>query len=157
MMLSTNPDVLTSEIHIAAAPEQVFQALVNPTEVPKWWGQKGVYFCREYQADLRVGGTWHSVGVGDDGGPFEIKGEFLEIDPPRALSYTWIASWTGDAQTTVRWELSPTDRGTQVTVRHSGLSAHPELAKSYSGWPRMLTWLQVFLENGETAENRPAA
>ena len=86
-----------------------------------------------------------------------MTGKFFEIDPARALSYTWIASWTGDAQTTVRWELSPTDQGTQVTIRHSGLSARPELARSYSGWPRMLGWLQAFLEKGETVEHRPAA
>ena len=65
-------------------------------------------------------------------------GEYLEVDSPRLLVYSWVASWTGDVKTTVRWELEPTGKGTLVKIRHSGLAAHPELAKSYRGWPRML-------------------
>ena len=57
-------------------------------------------------------------------------------------------------KTTVRWELEPTGKGTLVKIRHSGLAAHPELAKSYRGWPRMLGWLQVFIEKGETVKMR---
>jgi uncharacterized protein YndB with AHSA1/START domain len=146
--------VLVSEIHIAVAPERVFEALVDPAQVPQWWGKEGVYVCKLYEADLRIGGGWRSSGIGPDGNPFEVKGKFLEIDRPRILAYTWIASWTGDAQTTVRWELVPTAQGTQVTIRHSGLAARPELAQSYRGWPRMLGWLRSFLESGETVEMR---
>jgi uncharacterized protein YndB with AHSA1/START domain len=65
-----------------------------------------------------------------------------------------VASWTGDVKTTVSWELEPTSRGTLVRIRHSGLAAHPELAKSYQGWPQILGWLQALLERGETVEDR---
>jgi hypothetical protein len=30
----------------------------------------------------------------------------------------------------------------------------PELANAYSGWPRILGWLQGLLERGETVEDR---
>lgn len=156
MMVSTDRDALVSEIHIAAEPERVFQALTDPAQVPQWWGQKGVYRCERFEADLRVGGEWRMAGVGRDGGPFEVKGKFLDIDSPRRLRYTWIATWTGSVQTTVQWELTATPKGTRITITHSGLGAHPELAQSYSGWPRLLAWLQVFLEKGETAEIRSA-
>ena len=88
----------------------------------------------------------------NNGNPFEVVGEYLEIDPPRSLVHTWTASWTGEVETTVRWELEPTSHGTLVRHRHSGLAAHPEVAKSYSGWPRMLGWLQALLEEDETVE-----
>ncbi|HEY7353890.1 MAG TPA: SRPBCC domain-containing protein [Terriglobales bacterium] len=154
-MTSTSiQDDLVSETHIAAEPARVFQALVDPTQVPKWWGQEGIYRCTDFVTDLRVGGDWKSSGVGPDGGSFTVQGKYLEIDRPRLLSYTWIASWTGNVQTIVRWELAPTDKGTHVTIRHSGLAAHPELAQAYRGWPRMLGWLQVFLEKGETVQMR---
>jgi hypothetical protein len=39
----------------------------------------------------------------------------------------------------------------------SGLAAHPELARAYSGWPRMLGWLQAFIQIGETAHTRKPA
>jgi uncharacterized protein YndB with AHSA1/START domain len=157
MTVSTDRDALVSEVHIAAEPERVFQALIDPAQVPQWWGQKAVYRCETYEADLRVGGEWRSAGVGWDGGPFEVKGKFLEIDSPRRLRYTWIASWTGSAKTTIECQLTATPNGTRVTITHSGLAGHPELAHSYRGCPRMLAWLQAFLEKGETAETRSAA
>jgi uncharacterized protein YndB with AHSA1/START domain len=143
-----------SEIHIDAPAERVFQALVDPAQVPQWWGQGGIYRCTDFHSDLRAGGTWRSAGVGPDGRGFEVFGEYLEVDRPRLLVHTWVASWTGDVKTTVRWELEPTNRGTLVRIRHRGLAAHPELARSYSGWPRMLGWLQTFLEKGETVDDR---
>ena len=156
-MSELNPDVIVSEIHIAAKPERVFEALVDPEQVVQWWGQNGIYRCTHFSADLRVGGKWQSSGVGPDAGRFEVAGEFLEVVPPRVLAYTWVASWTGTAKTTVRWELMPSGQGTLVTIRHSGLAAYPEIAQSYRGWPRMLGWLQALLERGETVETRRAS
>lgn len=157
MTLATNNDEIVSEIQIAAKPERVFQALTDPAEVIQWWGQKGVYQATEYDADLRVGGGWHTAGDGPDGRHFVVKGTITEMNPPRVLAYTWMASWTGDAQTVVRWELSPTEAGTRVRVLHKDLAGRPELAESYRGWPRMLGWLQAFLENGETVQMRQAS
>src|SRR6266704_3475936 len=130
------------------------QALVDPRQVLQWWGQQGVYRATEFQTDLRPGGKWRTAGVNAEGRNFEASGEYLEIDPPRLLVYSWVASWTGEAKTTVRWELHPDKKGTLVRLRHYGLAAHPELVKSYSGWPRMLGWLQALLERGETCDDR---
>ena len=157
MRVSSDQDEITSEIEIAVPPEQVFQALVDPQQVLRWWGQTGVYRCTEFQADLRPGGKWRSAGIGPEGRPFQVTGEYLEVAPPRLLVHTWVASWTGDAKTTVRWELKTTATGTLLRLRHSGLSAHPGIGDSYRGWPRMLGWIQALLEKGETAQDRKAS
>ena len=70
---------------------------------------------------------------------------------------SWIASWTGEAETTVRWELAPTANGTTLRLRHTGLAAHPGIGESYRGWPRMLGWIQALLEKGETVQERKAS
>jgi len=155
--LTPGADAVVTEIHIAAPPERVFQALVDPQQVLQWWGQRGVYRSTHFQSDLRPGGKWRTVGVNADGRDFEASGEYLEIDPPHLLVYSWVASWTGDAKTTVRWELHPDKKGTLVRLCHYGLAAYPELAKSYSGWPRMLGWLEAFLLRGETVDDRKPA
>ena len=149
-------DEIVSEVQIAAPPERVFQALVDPAQVVKWWGQKGIYCSREFEVDLRVGGTWRTAGLGPNDSAFEVHGEILELDRPRLLAYSWVSSWTGDARTTVRWELEPRNNGTLVRIRHSGFAAHPELAQSYRGWPRMLGWLQALLDRGETVDDSKA-
>lgn len=154
MHISPDKDAIACEIYIAAQPDHVFRALVEPQQVLRWWGQAGVYFCTEFVADLRPGGSWRSSGVGPDGGRFEITGEYIQIDPPRLLVHSWIASWTGNARTTVRWELEPKDGGTVLRLLHSGLAAYPGIGDSYRGWPRMLGWIQALLERGETVEVR---
>jgi uncharacterized protein YndB with AHSA1/START domain len=85
-------DAIVAEIHIAAPPERVFRALVDPQQVLKWWGQQGVYRSTEFQSDLRPGGKWRTAGVNAEGRNFEASGEYLEIDPPRLLVYSWVAS-----------------------------------------------------------------
>jgi uncharacterized protein YndB with AHSA1/START domain len=155
--ISSDQDTIVSEIEIAVPTERVFQAITDPRQVPLWWGQAGVYRCEEFKAELRPGGQWRSSGIGPDGCPFAVTGQYLEVDPPRLLVHTWIASWTGDAQTTVRWELEPTATGTLLRLRHSGLGAHPGIRDSYRGWPRMLGWIQALLEKGETVQDRNAA
>ena len=157
MRISSDQGEITSEIEIAVPPERVFQALVDPQQVLLWWGQTGIYRCTEFQSELRPGGKWRSAGIGPEGRPFQVTGEYLEVAPPRLLVHTWVASWTGDAETTVRWELSAAGTGTLLRLRHSGLAAHPGIGESYRGWPRMLGWIQVLLEKGETVQHRKAS
>jgi uncharacterized protein YndB with AHSA1/START domain len=154
MRLTSDRDTLITEIDIAAPPERVFESLVDPQQVLQWWGQAGMYRCTEFKADLRPGGEWLSTGPGPDGSNFKVTGEYLEIDPPRLLAYTWVASWTGNAKTTVRWELEPTESGTRIRLLHRGLAADPKLAESYRGWPQILGWIRAFVERGETIDTR---
>ena len=104
--ITPDQDAIVGEIFIAAPPARVFQAITDPNQMPLWWGQKDLYRITEWKADLRVGGKWSSDGVGADGKPFRVEGEYLEIDPPRLLVHTWMYSW-GSQKTVVRWELEP--------------------------------------------------
>lgn len=155
--VANDGDAIVSEIYIAASPAEVFRALIDPAIVVKWWGGHGAeqsFRCTDFQSDLRPGGVWRSSGVDGQGRPFEATGEYLEIDPPQLLVLTWVASWASQVKTTVRWELSPMDNGTRVRHEHSGLAAHPQLSKSFRGWPRIMGWLRALLEKGETVDDR---
>ncbi len=153
-------DFVAYEIHVAAAPERVFEALTAAEQVPQWWGGRGAgqaYRCTKFERELRVGGNWLCMGVDGGGGQLRVSGTYLEVEPPRVLASTWRASWTGEVETTVRWELAPANGGTQVKIRHSGFAAHPEIAMAYRGWPQMLGWLRAFVEAGETVASRMAS
>jgi uncharacterized protein YndB with AHSA1/START domain len=166
--ITPDQDAMVAEIFIAAPPERVFQAITDPDQMPQWWGQQGMYRITERKADFRVGGTYSSVGVGADGTSFRVDGEYLEIDPPRLLVHTWIASWSGSLKTVVRWELEPhkvhglhhngpqkVGTGTLLSVRHEGFANDPKAAAGHAqGWTRVLGWLQGFVEQGETVDSR---
>jgi uncharacterized protein YndB with AHSA1/START domain len=168
--VTPDQDTVEAEIFVAAPPERVFQALTDPNQMPRWWGQQGMYRITEWKADLRPGGKWSSVGVGADGTSFRIEGEYLEVDPPRRLVQTWVASYSGLLQTVVRWELEPRaihglqqlgphrmGTGTVVRLRHQGFAGDAKAAGDHGqGWKRVLGWMQAFLEHDETVDTRPA-
>lgn len=149
-------DAIEEEIRIAAPPERVFEALTNPHELVQWWGQKGIYRGKQWTNDVRPGGKWRSEGTSDrDGNPFEVHGEYLQIDPPRLLEFTWIPSWAGPMNTVVRMELERTAEGTLLRLRHSGFT-DPAQLQAHRGWTQVLGWLCGYIEKGETVGTRAA-
>jgi len=166
--ITPDQDAVVAEIFIAAPPERVFQAITDPKQMPQWWGQKDMYRITEWSADLRVGGKWSSIGASIDGKPFRVDGEYLEVDPPRLLVHTWVASWSDALTTTVRWELEPRDvhglqsrgpqragTGTFLKVRQTGFAGAPKQAHDHAqGWMRVLGWMQAYVEQGKTVDTR---
>jgi len=166
--ITPDQNAVIVEIVIAAPPARVFQAISDPTQLPKWWGQSDLYQVTKSTMDVRPGGKWRSDGVGADGKSFYVEGEYLELDPPRLLVHTWISSYSGTLKTVVRWELEPTDihglhssgpkkagTGTLVRVRQEGFAGVPAQAVSHKdGWKRVLGWLEGFVEKGETVDTR---
>ncbi len=157
--ITSDQNAVIAEIFIAAPPARVFQAISDPTQLPKWWGQDGLYHVTRSTMDVRPGGKWRSEGVGTDGKSFFVEGEYLEVDPPRLLVHTWVGSYD-PTPTVVRWELTPqavnalhpsgpkkSGTGTFVRVTQEGFNGKLESAKSHGeGWKRVLGWLQAFAE-----------
>jgi len=151
MSITPDRDAISARFTSRHLPSRYFKHWLNPDKcciVGAGWR------LSLHESDVRTGGKWRSAGEGGDSGKFTVAGEYLEVDSPRLLVYSWVASWAGNVRTTVRWELEASSKGTLVRLRHSGLAAHPEVAQSYRGWPRMLGWLQAFIEKGETIEMR---
>lgn len=153
--ITHDTDTINLEIQIAASPARVFQAITDPQQVPQWWGQQGMYRITKWEGDLRLKGKWRSEGQGADGKNFHVEGEYLEINPPHLLVYSWLPSFSNVQKTTVRWELTPHEGGTLVKIIHSGFQGNVRAAKDHSqGWTRVLGWVQAFVESGQTVENR---
>jgi uncharacterized protein YndB with AHSA1/START domain len=162
-------DTIVVEMFITAPPQRVFEAITDPKQTSQWWGQSGNYRVNSGHSDVRPGGKWFSAGVGADGNPFRVEGEYLEVDPPRLLVQTWNPSFDpGLKETVVRWELEPrgvhglhqagihkAGTGTNVTIRHSGFGGNAKSANAHrEGWKRVLGWMQAFVEKGETIDTR---
>jgi len=151
-IVTPDRDAVVCEIHIAAPPERVFAALIDPKQVMAWWN--GECQIEDFTMEARRGGRWTydtkqtSMNIGGVS-KFHCEGEVLEYDPPRTLAYTWIANWHDDKlrRTLVRWQLEPQPEGTLVKVTHSGLTDEPAACQDYSnGWPGVVALLKKFVE-----------
>jgi uncharacterized protein YndB with AHSA1/START domain len=132
--------VVRASVEIAAPPEAVFRALTDPAELPCWWGSADMYRTHDWKVDLRQGGKW-SCQARSPQGDSEVRGEYLAIEPPRLLEYTWEPSWEQYRQTIIRCTLEPIPGGTRVSVVHRGFTAGESAQGHADGWNRVLGWL----------------
>lgn len=86
-VITPDQNAIIAEIFIAAPPARVFQAISDPAQLPKWWGQDGMYHVTKSTMDVRPGGKWRSDGLGADGKAFYVEGgapRFVHAPRPAA-------------------------------------------------------------------------
>ena len=62
-MKTRSVDAIVQEITIKAPASRVFEALIDPAQRMKWWGQKGRFETTNVESDLRPGGRWLMSGA----------------------------------------------------------------------------------------------
>jgi uncharacterized protein YndB with AHSA1/START domain len=89
--------------------------------------------------DLRVGGRYRlSMRDPETGDVHTVGGEYLEVSPPRRLSYTW--TWEGsDAGSAspgslVTVDFDEDDGATTVVLVHTGFGDDEQPQKHAHGW-----------------------
>ena len=118
------------EVIVAAPPELVWQFWADPARLVRWMGT-------EATLEPRPGGDI----VVRYGNGAVMRGEIVEVDPPRRLVFTW--GWEDPAEivrpgeSRVEVTLEAADQGTRVHVRHLGLPT-PERAGHAEGWDYFL-------------------
>jgi uncharacterized protein YndB with AHSA1/START domain len=131
------------ELTIAARPETVFAYLVEPDKMVRWMG-------RTAELDPRPGGLYRIDYNGSD----IVRGEFLEVDPPRRVVFSWgweePGSTTPPGSSTVEVTLTPVDGGTRLNLRHTGLGAD-EIDGHAVGWDQFLPTLVTVAAEAELA------
>ena len=125
---------------LPAPPERVFAAWTDASWLARWMSPVG---HARVEADPRPGGRLHVVMVGD-GREIEHVGEFLQVEPPHRLSFTWSSPYTGSQPSVVTIVLAATDGGTDLTLRHERLPAGAA-ASHRGGWGSMLERLAGLL------------
>jgi len=84
--LPSDTEILMTRI-FDAPRELVFEAMVRPEHVARWWGPRGSAFS-VCEIDFRPGGTWRYVLRVCDGQEVTFKGVFHEIVAPEKLVCT---------------------------------------------------------------------
>ncbi|HVD61437.1 MAG TPA: SRPBCC domain-containing protein [Gemmatimonadaceae bacterium] len=141
----TTKGIINGTADINASPERIFRALTTD-EQAEWWGQ-GPYRTHDYKIDLRPGGRWSCKATSPKGDTSTVGGEYITIDPPRVLEYTWEPSWDNFAVSRVRIELEPRGSGTRLTLVHTGFEGREQMVENHkTGWTMVLGWLSGYVE-----------
>jgi len=140
---------LTMDIVIHASPERVFKAWTDPSEFVAWWGDDELYRTTGFDRDLRPGGKWRAEGISSQGQPFAVEGEYLRVDPPNELAFTWTPDWDTIGATTVELQFLRVPEGTRVLLKHSGFPTEESQTSHNNGWQRVFGWLNQYLESQE--------
>jgi uncharacterized protein YndB with AHSA1/START domain len=111
--MSESPLVLVRELD--ADCDSVFSAWTDPSIVAQWFFV-GPDWQAEMVNDLRVGGRYELKMTTSEGQVHTMHGEYLEIQRPRRLSFTWSSHVAKNTEVTI--ELEPSERGTQLTLTH---------------------------------------
>ena len=119
-----------------ASPERVFDTWLDPEKVMKWMFPNGDIV--RVEIDPRVGGSFSFVDR-RDGEEVDHTGEYLEIDRPRRLVFTWgIPQYSPDFDRVIV-DIVPVDTGSEVTLTHE---LHPDWAeyldRTKDAWTIML-------------------
>lgn len=143
---ASGPLVLELRWTLGTSPQRIFRALTDPAELPMWWGPSG-FTTPEIRIDLRVGGGYRFGMQPPDGDLFHLVGEFLEIDAPHRLAYTfrWEDPDPDDLETVVRLSLEADGSRTLVSLRQSPFATEARLALHRDGWTDSLQRLTELL------------
>ncbi len=133
--MTTPPELPGARVDrvLPAPPERVYDAWLDEGSLREFMcpapGQ-----ATEVSVDARIGGRLR-VLMTFPGHQREITGEFVALDRPERLSFTWRTDAAGEPESIVTVLLAPHgDEETQMTIIHSRLL--PALVPGYqSGWP----------------------
>ena len=136
----------SAEIEIAAAPEAVFDAWLDPSLAARFFAT-GETTVREISLDPREGGAFRIVmrGESDD---FEHEGRYVVIDRPRRLVLTWISSGTDHRLSLVEITFTPTPLGVRVRIDHEGIPDTERAGRHQRGWQTILDKLAHLFAEG---------
>lgn len=137
---------------LAATPEQVFDAWLDAQLVRRWMGTsaaRGVWAnVTRVEIDPRVGGIFSFVDR-QDGQELDHRGEYLEIDRPRRLVFTWGIPSLSPASDKVTLEVMPSAGGCQVTLTHELPTQWIAFqARCAANWGAMLDAVQAMVTEG---------
>jgi uncharacterized protein YndB with AHSA1/START domain len=127
--------VLTGRWRLDAAPARVFTLVTEPDALAEWWGPHG-FTTPEIEQDLREGGAYRFTMQPPEGDAFHLSGEFLHVDPPRELAFTfrWDEPDPDDRETVVVLSLEAVGDSTEVSLTHRGFATEERLALHRDGW-----------------------
>ena len=132
----------------AVRAERVFDAWLDPASLGRWMFGTNVRDERVVRLGLepRVGGKFSFV-VNRGGTDVDHVGEYLEIDRPRRLAFTWGTRDKPSETSRVVIEITPLDEQCDLTLTHEmGPAWASFVGQAKASWGKMLDALAGVLK-----------
>lgn len=130
-----------------AVPEDVFDEWLDPESLREWMCPRPTR-CVTVTVEARVGGLFR-FDVDDEGADVLITGQFVAIERPRLLKFTWVNSYWADptvsSMVTVTFEPVPGEQ-TMMSIEHAALPSD-EYDNFHHGWVATADQLAALLTN----------
>lgn len=136
------PDDIVIRRFMPASRERVFAAWLDPLSLVRWM-RPGAEATATAEVDPRVGGRFRIV-MQHSGGVTEHTGEYLVIERPVRLSFTWISEHTQQTPTQVTVECFEREQGTELVLTHRRLP-ESKIEGHRRGWGAILQNLEQVL------------
>jgi uncharacterized protein YndB with AHSA1/START domain len=137
---------------IAATPERLFEAWTRAEQIREWWGPANVQ-CIAAEVDLRVGGAYRIANQFPDGTVLWIAGEFLAVERPHRLEYTWRAGPADAPSERVTVRFVPAGAYTEIIVTHARITDEPTRTRHEQGWRGCLDGLTQYQQRVSAPES----
>ena len=124
--------------------EAVFDAWLDPASLRRFMTPGPSVTVAEASVDPRVGGRFKIVMLAD-GAELPHEGEYLEIDRPRRLVFTWTSRMVTHTVVTVELEALD-ERTTRLTLTHDRFDSDVVRSRHESGWTSVLEALAGAME-----------
>lgn len=131
-----NAQSLTLRKTLAASCEEVFDAWLDADGMSEWMRPGPVTSC-DVTLDPRVGGSFHIVMHGR-GAEIVNHGEFLVLDRPAKLQFTWVSSRWANQETLITLELHPLGAQCELVLTHERFPLGHSAEQLAAGWNQIL-------------------
>ena len=132
---------------LAAKPEKIYRAFIEPDAMAKWLPPNG-FTCTVHHMDSKVGGSYRmSFRNFTTGHSHSFGGQYVELVPNARLHYTdkfEDPNLPGEIRVTVM--LKNVSFGTEVTIVQEGLPDVIPVEACYLGWQESLRNLAKLVE-----------
>ncbi len=141
---STRDCVLVLSREFSTNPETLFRYFTEPEHLANWFAPSQDLRTDVHELDLRVGGRYRiSMVGGEPSKEHTVVGEYLEIERPHRLVYSW--AWETEAEnevSQVELTFKQTQTGTRLEIRHERFNDNDSRDRHGQGWDGCLTRLE---------------
>jgi uncharacterized protein YndB with AHSA1/START domain len=144
--------VAEASLHITrvfpASAARLFECFTDPVHLVRWWGPQGTT-CPIAEVDLQPGGAYRLEILAENGTLRVVTGEYLEINQPERLVFSWQWDDTPEERTRVTLRFNEQGNGhCELELLHERFPADYRATLHGEGWSSSLICLAELLATG---------